>query len=104
MIENKLYYNKLFDCYSALFTESQQEYFISYYHYDFSLSEISENLNVSRAGISKQLKVIKEALDNYEEKLRLLHTLEQIDYVRENIEKLEKEDIKNILDKVGGDV
>lgn len=103
MLENKLYYNKLFDCYGALFSEVQREYFTSYFHNDFSLSEISENMNVSRAGISKQLKVIKESLDNYEENLKLASIYEQIDYVCENIDDLSKEQIIEVLNKAGGE-
>lgn len=104
MLENKLYYNKLFDCYGNLFTDAQREYFISYFHDDLSLSEISENLNVSRAGISKQLKVIKETLDNYEEKLGNLKMYEEIDYICANIDSLNKEDIIKLLIKFGGEV
>ncbi len=104
MLENKLYYNKLFDCYGSLFTNSQREYFVSYFHDDLSLSEISENLNVSRAGISKQLKVIKEALDNYEDKLGNLKMYDEIDYVCNNIDSLSKDEIIKILSKFGGEM
>lgn len=99
-----MYYNKLFDCYSSLFTKSQQEYFTSYFHHDLSLSEISDNMNVSRAGISKQLKAIKEALDIYEEKLGLSKIYDSIDYINENIETLNKDDVKSILSRIGGEL
>lgn len=104
MLENKLYYNKLFDCYGTLFTEAQREYFISYFHDDLSLSEISENLNVSRAGISKQLKVIKESLDNYEEKLCLAKIYDNVQYIDENLDQLSKDEISNLLCNIGGDL
>ncbi len=104
MLENKLYYNKLFDCYGSLFTSSQQEYYISYFHDDLSLSEISENLNVSRAGISKQLKVVKQALDNYEEKLGLCKICDKLDYINEHIDVLSKSEIKEFIENIGGEL
>lgn len=104
MLENKLYYNKLFDCYGALFTDAQREYFVSYFHDDLSLSEISENMNVSRAGISKQLKVIKETLDNYEDKLSLAKIYDNVLYIDENLDTLNKDEIKKVLNNIGGDL
>ena len=37
----------LYDYYGNLLTSSQQNYFVEYYFNNLSLSEISENLNVS---------------------------------------------------------
>ena len=62
----------LYDYYKELLTDSQKEYFEKYYFDNFSLSEISENLNVSRNAVHKQLKVIEEKLKFYEEKLKLI--------------------------------
>ncbi len=103
MLDNKLYYNALFDCYEALFNEVQKEYFKLYFHEDFSLSEISENLSVSRAAVSKQLKNIKALLDHYESKLRLVKIYDNLDYIVENIETMTKSEIIEKINSIGGE-
>ena len=90
----------LFDYYEELLTESQKKYFIDYYFNNLSLAEISENENVSRNAVSKDLKLTKEKLLNYEEKLKLYHKDKKI---RKVIEKITndnlKEELENILDE-----
>lgn len=62
----------LYDYYGNLLTSSQQNYFVEYYFNNLSLSEISENLNVSRNAVHKQLRVACDKLLEYEEKLKFL--------------------------------
>jgi len=61
----------LYDFYGELLTNRQKEYFEDYYFNNLSLSEISENLNISRNAIHKSLKNICDKLIDYEEKLQL---------------------------------
>ena len=68
-MEDLVYYNNLYDLYKNLLTDKQQEYFEDYYFNNLSLSEIADNYNISRNAVSKQLSVIKEKLDDYEQKL-----------------------------------
>ena len=90
----------LFDYYGDLLSESQKNYFESYYFDNLSLSEIGENYNVSRNAVSKDLKLAKEKLNNYEEKLKIIA---RDDKLRKIISKLDnnkiKEDLLNILDE-----
>ena len=57
-MEKEIYLTILFDYYGELLTEKQQTYFKNYYFDNLSLAEISENLNVSRNAIHKELKYI----------------------------------------------
>jgi len=84
-----LYYTELYDIYKNLLTKKQQQYFEDYYFNNFSLSEMSENYAISRNAISKQLNVIRDKLDDYENKL-------EIKIKRDKIYKLllQKTDIK----------
>ena len=90
----------LFDYYENLLTESQRNYFIDYYFNNLSLAEISENQNVSRNAVSKDLKLTVEKLNNYEEKLKLY---EKDSKLRKVINKIEdnkiREEIEKILDE-----
>ena len=68
----------LYDYYKDLLTDSQKGYFEKYYFDNLSLSEISENLKVSRNAVHKQLKAIEEKLNFYEEKLKLIEKYNKI--------------------------
>lgn len=70
-MEKNVYLTILFDYYSNLLTDGQKKYFQNYYFDNLSLSEISENMNVSRNAVHKQLKVIEEKLNFYEDTLKL---------------------------------
>ena len=62
---------ELYDLYQALLTEKQKEYFESYYFDNYSITEISENKNVSRNAVHDQLKKTVSKLNDYETKLKL---------------------------------
>lgn len=70
-MEESIYYTELFDIYGSLLTEKQQEYFKDYYFDNLLLDEISENNNVSKNAVSKEIKRAKDLLDYYEDKLSL---------------------------------
>ena len=65
-MDELVYYNDLYDLYKNLLTDKQREYFEDYYFNNLSLSEISENYDISRNAVSKQLSVIRDKLDEYE--------------------------------------
>ena len=77
-MDNIIYYNSLFDYYGELLTPTQINYFKAYYYDNLSLSEISDEYNVSRNAISKTLKEVKDKLDYYESKLHLHQNKETI--------------------------
>ena len=54
-MEERDYYIILYDLYSSLFSVKQKEYFEDYYFNNLSLSEISENVGVSRNAIHKSI-------------------------------------------------
>ena len=68
---DRIYIIDLYDCYSVLLTKKQQNYFEDYYFNDLSLKEISDNENISRNAVFKQIKTIEKKLNDYEEKLHL---------------------------------
>ncbi len=70
-MEERDYYIILYDLYSSLFSIKQKEYFEDYYFNNLSLSEISENVGVSRNAIHKSIKSIEKKLLFYEDNLKL---------------------------------
>ena len=87
----------LFDYYEELLTDSQKKYFIDYYFNNLSLAEIAENENVSRNAVSKDLKLTKEKLVNYEDKLKLYDKDKKM---RKVIDKITDNSIKEELEKI----
>lgn len=89
----------LYDYYGELLSESQKQYFEDYYFNNLSLSEIAENLNVSRNAVHKQIKVAEEKLNIYEEKLKFLDKTNKIENLLNSIDNDEiKMKIINILE------
>lgn len=71
LLEKKTYYNVLYAYYKLLLTEKQQQIFEFYYEEDYSISEISEELRISRNAVFDTLKKVVKQLDKYEELLEL---------------------------------
>lgn len=71
-LEKKQRVNLLMDCYIDLLTDKQREYLSLYYEEDLSLSEIAEDLDVSRNAVYDNLKRAVASLEDYEKKLHLL--------------------------------
>jgi len=61
----------LFDFYGQMLTEKQRQAVELHYGMDFSLSEIAEELGVSRQAVHDLLKRSEEALEQYEARLGL---------------------------------
>ncbi|MBI9009604.1 MAG: hypothetical protein JEZ05_06185 [Tenericutes bacterium] len=98
----KLRLNKLYDIYGELLTEKQKTYYEYYYLKDYSLSEISEILKVSRNAVHMQLKNVISHLENYESKLLILDKKERLRKVVNKINKqeLSLEEIVEEIEKV----
>ena len=103
-LEKSIRVNKLIDFYGDLLTPHQKEILSLYYQMDLSLSEISEQLDISRNGVYDALKKGVNILEKYEEKLHLISKDEELeDYffkLKKNASKEEKELIDKIESKV----
>lgn len=95
-MEERDYYIILYDLYSSLFSAKQKEYFEDYYFNNLSLSEISENVGVSRNAIHKSIKSIEKKLLFYEDNLKLYKKNLEVNNIIKNISD------KNIRKKLEG--
>jgi len=77
MMEQLLYLSALFDLYGALLTEKQQECLRMHLFEDFSLSEIGEELGISRQAVYDNIHRSQKAMEAYEEKLGLAHRYQE---------------------------
>jgi len=92
---------ELYDLYQALLTEKQKKYFESYYFDNYSITEISENLDVSRNAVHDQLKKTVIKLNDYEQKLnfKVLEN-ERIEIINKLLEISKEEEVILLLTKL----
>lgn len=95
-LEKKQRVNLLMDCYEDLLTDKQRLYLDYYYHQDYSLAEIAEELDVSRNAVFDNLKKAVHSLENYEEKLKLVKKHEERMELIQRLEEHINEDTSKI--------
>lgn len=89
-MEERNYLINLFEYYKKLLTDKQNKYFIDYYYDNLTMDEIAINDNISKNAVSKQLKIIKDKLEYYEENLKLYSNNLSIKNIIKDKELLEK--------------
>ena len=67
----------LLDFYGELLTSKQRECFDLHYNEDLSLSEIAEQLGISRQGVWDNIRRAESAMEDVEEKTGLLRRFEE---------------------------
>ena len=84
----------LYDFYGELLTEKQKQVYEMHYQNDLSLSEIGEELSISRQAVRDQLKRTEKILFGYEEKLQLVarfqeekKAVQEMKHIMEGLEK-----------------
>ena len=100
-MEKRIKISMLLEIYGKLLTEKQADTIDLYYNQNLSLSEIAEELNITRQGVRKNLVYAEEKLFDFEEKLCFLkQKLEQNEVINEVINKLEDDVLKDKLSKL----
>ena len=69
----------LFDFYGDLLTDKQKELFDLYYNHDLSLSEIAEQVNITRQGVRDSIVRAEHTLQTMENNLGLVSKYGQLD-------------------------
>lgn len=95
-MEEKWLLNEYYLIYKDLLTEKQREYFEAYALNDLSLSEVAENMNVSRNAVYNMINLVSDALNKYESKLKLYYKKNKIIEILDNNENV-KEEIMKLL-------
>lgn len=66
----KIEFMRLWDLYGKLLTPTQQEMTDMYFNLDLTVSEIAEQKDISRQGVSECLNLCKKQLKEYDDKLK----------------------------------
>lgn len=77
----------LYDFYGELITERQQQVYESVVLEDYSLSEVAENLGISRQGVHDMIKRCNHTLEEYESRL---HLVEKFLCIRKQVQKIKE--------------
>ena len=91
------YYNNLFSVYRNLLTLKEQNVFSLYYEENLSLSEIAENIEISRSAVGNTVKTVEKKLQNYED---LLHVWEKNEILKDCLALVEEEKIRQRIQKI----
>lgn len=88
----------LYEIYKNLLTKKQCEYFEYYYYEDYSLSEISSTLNVSKTIIGKTITKVSEKLKTYEFLLKINELNQKLKTIKETTTDINtKKELENII-------
>ena len=96
--------NLLYDFYGELLTERQQQVYESVVLEDYSLSEVAEDLGISRQGVHDMIKRCNKTLEEYEQKLHLvekfLNIRAQVKQIRVLAREYHSDEIVNISNEI----
>ena len=97
-IEQIIKVSQLYDFYSELLSQKQKQYLNDYFFNDLSLTEISENYEISKPAVSNNIKRTIIELEQFEEKLNLIKLNNERLFLLNEIRKLT--DNEEILDYI----
>lgn len=86
-VEENLKFCKLFDIYGKLLSSGQKEIMSYYLNDDLTISEIAENLKVSRQAVMDSITKAEKKLNLLENKLTLLARIEGYEKTIEDLQK-----------------
>ena len=87
-MEDRMTISLLLDFYGTLLTERQRECYALHHEDDMSLSEIAEELSISRQAVHDNIERAKASMEGYEQKL---HLIEQYLLRRKIVKELKEE-------------
>ena len=94
----------LYDFYGELLTERQQQVYESVVLEDYSLSEVAEDLGISRQGVHDMIRRCNQALEGYEKKLHLVEKFlcikEQVHRISQIAERYHAKEITEISKEI----
>ena len=100
MLDKNEYINQLLDWYDKLLTDRQLDVMKLYYREDLSLTEIAENLKISRSAVYDLIKRTSALMEDYESKLKLVSNYRQRMTLYDDLINSETKDVKSIVNKL----
>ena len=96
-MNNREYLTELYEIYKGLLNEKEKSYFEYYYFEDYSLNEIADLYEVSKAYASKYLNQINNKIIKYEKTLNLNSKKSKLtEYVKE----IDNKELRNKIEEL----
>ncbi len=86
-VEENIFLANLFDAYGALLSEGQRRVIESYLFDDLTITEIAENLNISRQAVMDGISKAEKKLYSYEKKLNFVSKMKKLEEEIDNLKK-----------------
>ena len=101
----------VYDFYGELLTEHQRRIYEDVVFNDYSLSEVAEELGISRQGVHDNLKRCSRILQSYEDKLHLVEKfvtirekIRQIHQLSKDCDSLGKQELVSRIEKISQEI
>ena len=101
----------LYDFYGELLTSRQQQVYTNVVLEDYSLSEVAQDLGISRQGVHDMIRRCDKALEEYEEKLHLVEKflkikskVHQIDSILNDYQETDSRKMAEEIRKISGEI
>lgn len=93
--------NNLIDMYGKFLTDKQLNIMSDYFKNNYSLSEIADNLKISKQAVKYSIGLATERLKEFDEKLNLISIKSDLNKFLLKIDGHSQEELKSIINKIG---
>jgi len=100
-LEKTLEVNNLIDMYGKFLTEKQLSIMNDYFKFDYSLSEIADNLNITKQAVKYSIGLSLDRLKEFDEKLSLLKIKDKLQEFLLTLDEDKKSDLQQIINMLG---
>ena len=93
--------NNLIDIYGKFLTDKQLNIVNDYFKFNYSLSEIADNLNITKQAVKYSMDLAIERLKELDEKLQLVDIKEKLNKFLQQLDKANQSSLLEIINMIG---
>ena len=93
--------NNLVDIYGKFLTDKQLKIINDYYKNDYSLSEIADNLKITKQAVKYSIDLAIDRLKEIDEKLHLVNIKEKLNEFLQQLDNTSQDDLLQIINMIG---
>ena len=100
-LNNAIEVNNLIDMYGKFLTDNQLNIMIDYFKNDYSLSEIADNLNITKQAVKYTIGLATKRLKEFDNNLKLLNLKDDLNKFLLKLDSNLQSELLNIINKLG---
>lgn len=101
MLDKTIEINNLIDMYGSFLTDKQLRIMIDYFKNDYSLSEIADNLNISKQAVKYSIDLSMDRLTELDNNLHLTIIKNKLNEFLPSLDENQKIKLQEIIDMLG---